>query len=261
LVDKADVPRIRAFFYAKNYQPKTDVPVGYLKYFITFFKEIAFTTPENASGISCSVEVQWRLIDRNLGNFEPYSFFSSHIMSCTYKNRVIHKLSPTYDLLCTASNHLIKDPLFSFKYAIDLACLLHQSGQEIDTSIVKKIIAKFKYEGIFTAGLTVVADLLGIQMEGLDLESNPNRYLMDAVIAYPLLKKKGRMSRDYFNTLLLFDKSIISKISKMAILFFYIFLPQVEDIKQNKLTAISLPLLFLLKPFRLCYKFVWKKNT
>ncbi|EDM37171.1 hypothetical protein PBAL39_05213 [Pedobacter sp. BAL39] len=256
LVNKDDVKKIRNYFQGKRFEAKTDVPDGFLNYFLFFFKELVFKTPKDSLQINCSIEVQWKLLDRYHGDFEHYSFFAPHLQRYLYEGRELCKLSPTYELLCVGSNHLIKDHLYSFKYLIDLACLIHRNGKDIDHKLLSDSLEKFGHRGLFYGGLNAIDQLLGIRIDGLANEVAAKGFSLNSPIAFPLIKKTENLGFNGIRGALTYDDKIFSRLKRKMRILAYLLIPNTNDIKVFRLPVYLLPVMFLLKPFRLTYNLI-----
>lgn len=259
LVPINSVQKLRTYFHEQKYVAKTDVPNRYLTHFIKYFKEVTFKTPKDSLQVNCTVELQWRLLGKFVGDFENYEFFAPHLQDFNFKGLALKNLSPTYDLICIASNHLVKEPLFSFKYLIDLASIVHKSGAEIDVATVEKTMHKFGYNQIFLAGMGVCNDLLGINLEEWESAKVKNDFLLESVIAYPSLKGEQKLSFKVIKTLNNYDLSFWRRFKRKCVIIKYFFLPSIEDLNGVNAAKYSVLFLFITRPFRLLNKALYSK--
>jgi len=255
LVAPEDVKRTRLFFHKKGYEPKADFPEGYLNYVLKHFKEITFKSPKDSLHINCTVEVQWKLLDRYFGEFANYHFFSPHTEVYQYNNQSYNRLKPAYDFLCVASNHLLKEPLFSFKYAIDLACIMQKENVAINSDEIMAPIQQLGAEDLFFAGLQTVEALLGIQAHP-GQKAEYNKQLLENAIAFPPKQKEKQISFKSIEAYLAFDKSRLRKSRRKLRIFQYWLAPNIAEINDLKLPFALMPLLFIYRPFKLVWKFL-----
>lgn len=258
LVAEDKVEKIRAYFHEKQYVPKVDVPTTYLKYYVRTFKEISFKTPKDSLMVNCSVEVQWKLMVSYTGAFEGFHFFAPHVEKHQYQGQEVLRLKPTYDFLCIASNHLIKESLMSFKYLIDMACIIQKNGGALDGLVISNTIKKFFYVDVFYAGLATIYDILGVQLNRDNWPSiatkKNNQILLDTAIGFLKSRPKSGSVFKTISSLLKYDVIPYFWFKRIGKILFYFLMPGNKDINTFKFPTILLPILFLLRPFMLLYR-------
>jgi hypothetical protein len=255
LIAEKDLEVIEDYFIINGYQPLTNVPKPYLKYYRKLFKDIVY----RHKGINTSVEMHWRLMERFSGSYPVYDFFIPHLSPFQSGDFSLHKLTPTYDFLAVASNHFMKDMYIKFKYMIDIACIISKETAGLDTETIFLCAKKFSFEKRLRTGLELVDQLLGVKF------NFDEPYKIPVELLKVPLRAKLYLPRLYINepkfikyTLPLQD-NFIGQVKFLSRCLFYFFMPTYADINQLKLPGYFLPLLILLRPFRLLYEAVRKR--
>jgi hypothetical protein len=249
LVNKDDVEAIRKYLYEQHYTPQTDVPDDYISYMKLFHKDISFRTPPDALQISCSVEIQWRLVDRFDGRYPAYSFFADHLTDVAIGSKTIRALDPTYDFICVCSNHVFKEHFNKFKYVLDIACMIAQSNGEIDRQTVANVIENYRLTKFFNRSFGVLYDLLGIAYDNPPVENTNDEEALNDALAFPL---KRKLNRD--QTIYDLQTGTKDKIKLTATRLLFLVLPNYTDIATFRLPFKGLPLLIVARLFRLLFK-------
>lgn len=254
-VDKADVKEIRSYFHRHGYMVKEDVPDDFLNYFLLFYRDISFKTPPDALDISCTVEIQWRLVDGFVGNYAGFDFFSKHLEDVDAGGSKIPGLSTTDDFLCVISNHFFKEHLNRFKYVVDIACLLSLKQAEIDKAVVAEMVRRYRFSNFFNDSVQCIDDLLGVKYTGGDKCSRHYATILNNAVTYPVgrNKKNDRVVFDLQN-------SFADKMLLIARRLLYFMSPNYNDIAAFKGSALFLPFLFIAKPVRLVLNSFSKKK-
>ncbi|GAB2686615.1 hypothetical protein GCM10027037_05740 [Mucilaginibacter koreensis] len=246
LVKVDDVCRIRSYLKQNGYKPKFDAADKYLPYLIENYKELSFTPPLHTSGLNCSVEIQWRLLESYFGNFPDYNFFAKALRWQTEPDEI--GLTETYDFICTASHHLIKEPLWKFKYLIDLACMIQTAGNRYTWDVITGIFKTYGYEKFLYSGLTALSEILGINFSCKTY--SPTLYQLFLIEKYP-----QNYNRSYLQLLKVINshQTFSQSLNFNTKALLSIFKPNLNDLKLN-LPAWAVPLLVLTKPFRILYE-------
>ena len=247
LIDKKDALFIENYCKTKSYSGLTTIPTNYLNYHQRFFKDLVYLVPS----IKSSLEIHWRLLDRFSGKFPTYNFFIPHMQPYQKDDLKIDKLLPTYDFLIMASNHYVKDLSIKFKSLIDMACIVTQKGDLIDSNVIKSCAKKFEFEKRLNLGLDLLDDILGINF----LVSSRER-LSAEQLRMPLSVKLPRLYIDEPNFIRLSLKlqdNFFCKIKFLCRCFAYYLLPTYTDINESRASNYGLPILFLMRPFRIVY--------
>lgn len=260
LVSQDDVKAIEDFLIKENYNPITTVPRSYLPYYRTFFKDIVYNKQEN---VNASIEMHWRLMDRFSGDYPSYDFFSPHLVLYQAQGMSIQKLAPSYDFLAVVSNHLVKDMGIKFKYLIDLACIIIKERESLDTTVIFNCAKRYGFEKKLSVGLDLVTLLLGITLiERAETITLPEE-LLKTPLEYPI-----HLPRLYINEVRFIKRSLQLQDNLWQQMKFltrctlYVFLPTYADINELKLPVYFLPVLIVIRPFRLLYQAIKsKKNT
>ncbi|WP_462267595.1 nucleotidyltransferase family protein [Mucilaginibacter sp.] len=246
LVDKGSVERIRSHLYQLGYRSKFDAADRYLSYLISHHKELSFRPPPHPSGLNCSVEIQWQLLEHYFDPFPDFSFFAPQLAEhLSDKNT---GLSPTHDFICTASHHLIKEPLWKFKNLVDLACMIQAADEQLNWPFIHQVFKKYGYAGFLFSGLTALSEVLGIAQGHLQFPQA--RYS---------LFKAGRYSNQWQDYMQLWriigaHQSPGQRVRFNTKALYGLLQPNLNDLKLARLPAWAVPLLIPLKPFRLMYE-------
>ncbi|MCJ8209200.1 nucleotidyltransferase family protein [Mucilaginibacter sp. RS28] len=253
LVSQRDVIKAIEYFKEHNYHHKYDIPTKYLGYVMKNCRDLSFKTPGHFSGLSCSVEIQWSLVESHFNAFPGYDFFSGN-----FKKRDgtdVPGLNETYDFICVSSHHLLKEPLFKFKYLVDLACIVNTAGERLDFEKIEDLYLKLGYERFLYAGSAALTDILGIQFG-----TSPQ---VEAFYAIFLADKNAHLPM--VNRLQLFKTFIKNQSLRQNFVFMIkvirsVARPNISDLLLN-LPPRLVPLLFIIRPVRLMNKYIIKLLT
>ncbi|TDG37683.1 hypothetical protein EZJ43_00895 [Pedobacter changchengzhani] len=254
IVAEKDVIRVRKFLLNHGFTSYTDVDDRYLNHFIKYFKEITFKSPVDRLNVNCTVEIKWLLLGKFLGTYENFDFFKDHLIPFKVGELEFKKLSPTYDFMAVASNHLIKEPLHAFKYVIDLGAILHKCPNDVDADLVLKTMDKHGYQQLFLAGMTVCDDLLGINLPQWREKSIQDEILFNRPLAYPRLRGAEKLSLQILETINRFDSNKWRRMKRKFVVLYYYFIPSMLDFDLLKPSPFSLLFLYVIRPFRLLKK-------
>lgn len=259
LIHRDDVPRIQQYFLNRKYDTNANVPKEYLSYFIRHFRDITFQTPGDKLNLWCTVELQWKLMLDHISDYPDFDFFITHLKKETINGNSIAKLETTYDFLAIVSNHFIKEQLCSFKYIIDIGCILKGKRDSIDWSIVENLMKKIEGKKIFFSGMKTVSDLLGIKLPIDDLGKGDNQRLIKNSLKFSLNKSSNTPIHflAYSKSVLAYKDSIKGKTFFILKTFFASTIPNITDINTFRLGHFWLPVLFILRPIRLIKKFLF----
>jgi hypothetical protein len=258
LISKRDIKTVEDYFISQQYEARSTVPRPYLNYYSKFFKDIVYY---NEKVIAASIEMHWRLVDRYAGNYPVYDFFAPHLTTVPVGGLTIDKLSPTYDFLAVASNHFVKDMGIKFKYVVDIACIISRERDLLDLDVIIGCARRYGFEKKLGVGLQLVDDLLGIELIGHRQQPLPNE-LLKTPLQYPI-----HLTRLYINEPAFLKRSLIlqdnvwNKCKFMLRCFLYAFLPTYADINKLKMPIYFLPVLIIIRPFRLIYQLIRLKKA
>ncbi|MBS7563851.1 nucleotidyltransferase family protein [Mucilaginibacter sp. Bleaf8] len=250
LVDTVNVATIEDWLINNHYKGITTVPRPFLGYYKEFFKDIVYHKP----GTPSAVELHWRLLDKFSGQYPAYRFFSAGLVPYRTGSFAIQKLAPTYDFLAVASNHFVKDMSIKFKYLIDMACLIQKEAASLDTKLILSTAKSYGFRKRLDIGLHLVNDILGI-----NFTTDSKIYLSKDELVAPLSVQLP-LSRFYINELPFIKRSLQlqdsawQKVKFMLRCMCYVFLPTYADINAAQLPVYLLPVLAVLRPFRLIYQ-------
>lgn len=258
LISKRAIKAIEDYFISQQFEARTAVPRPYLKYYSSFFKDIVYY---KKAVVPASIEMHWLLVDRYAGNFPRYEFFEPHLVAASIGGLTIDKLSPTYDFLAVASNHFVKDMGIKFKYLVDMACMITRKRDLLDLDIIIGCARQYGFEKKLGVGLQLVDELLGIELIGHRQQALSNQ-LLRTPLQYPI-----HLTRLYINEPAFLKRSLLlqdnawNKCKFVLRCFLYAFLPTYADINELRLPVYLLPVLIIIRPFRLLYQVLRPKKS
>ena len=257
LIDRKSVKAALRYFKAKGMPFKSGwkFPEKWLNYYQGIAKDLELKTTATNHMLACTVEIQWKLTELHMGPFVEFDFFSKGLEP--KRNPGDHneyaRLQPAYDFLCVASNHFIREPLLRFKYAVDMACLMQTAGERIDGVLIRDVLSKYQHKKIVNAALSAVDDLLGISTEQLPFDPVSDNPLLGVATAYPAVKMMD-MGNAHFPFFLDLQDSTLERWKARLRTLYYYMVPTEADIRFFNFPVGLLPLLFILRPFRLLFK-------
>ncbi|WP_143310054.1 nucleotidyltransferase family protein [Chitinophaga vietnamensis] len=256
LINKDDLPELRKCLHENGYEQRYSISAHQMGFLLRFHRELSFKAPKDRMGITCSVELQWKLLERYWGKFFEYDFFVQHLqpyMAMDGTSQV--GLAPTYDFLCVASNHLIREPLLKFKYLIDLACMIQISSSELDWEEINSRFKLYNYTAFLWSGMNALIDIVGLQLPVPGLP--PVAYHLFTATEIQIGRKA------FFNKIRLTNlkRSFLGKIkfsvkARLSILL----VPNVNDLSMTNAPAWTIPLIIPMKSFRLLYSYITRKH-
>lgn len=253
LVPGKAVELVEDYLIEQNLPASTTVKRGYLGYYQAFFKDIVYGLPN----INSSVEIHWRLMDRFTGPVPGHGFFASHLVPFTNGSFSAHKLAPTYDFLIMSFNHIVKDMNTKFKYLIDAGAIISKCGGDVDMEVIGKCAKEYAFEKRLATGLGLLNDLLGIEFPGAATN------LPEDILKMPLAADLPRLyitEPRFIKLSLAMQDNWVQQIKFLGRCLPYFFLPTYEDINRLKLPAYFLPLLIIIRPFRIAYQALSQKR-
>jgi hypothetical protein len=201
-----------------------------------------------------NVEIHWSLLNRFAGKFPSYAFFKPHAISYKTAYGEYTTLAPSYEFLATISNHLVKDMSTRFKYMIDLSCMLSQYPDLLDDPVILETAEKYGFKKKLKNGLSLINSLIGVKIPNNYL-ADLNREDMSVPLAYPRAINKFQFNDiGFIKRSLALQDSFKNKVRLLLSCFSYLFIPSYLDINAYPLPAVFLPLLFILRPFRLAFQ-------
>ncbi|MBB6499299.1 nucleotidyltransferase family protein [Pedobacter cryoconitis] len=255
LVSKDDVLRLRKCLHENGYESRYDISEHQMDFVKRFHRELCFKSPKSKLGISCSVETQWKLLESYFDEFPQYEFFVQHLQSYTAidgSSRVC--LTPTYDFLCIASHHLIREPLVRFKYLIDLACLVQTSENQLDWEEVKSYFKLYNFSSFLWSGMNALEEITGLQLPVADIPS----------VSYDLFTAtEDRTGRSLFfrkMKLITVKQNLLAKMKLSLKMRLSILVPNLKDLSMTTAPAWTIPLIIPMKSLRFLYTYLTKKN-
>lgn len=251
LVSKEDIEKAIRYLEEQNYRDKYKIPRKYLEYVLDNYRDLSFNTPVHSVKPSCSVEIQWSLVDTYFNTFPGYDFFSDKLKKSDGDDAL--GLTETYDFICVSSHHLLKEPLFKLKYLIDLACMVNTAGERLNFEEIENLYLKLGYERFLYAGSTALSDILGIQFGAAP----------KVEAFYTIFLADKHAHRPIFNRLQLYrivrkNQSIRENIKFIVRLMGTFLRPNINDLLLN-FPLHLMPLLFIVRPFRLMNKYIIKR--
>lgn len=255
LVDVKDVSQIKLMLENLGYICYTDVPKSYLSYIFVYAKDLCFYSKMDDLGFQFSIEIHWKLLEPSNGNFASYDYLKKNISKRKFGMYVVPELNETSNFLAYYSHHCIQDPLFKLKYLIDLGLMLQNTNRNINWVEVKKVLKEFMQENKFSACINTIEDVIGIKFDNFQIQKINHKVLLDSVLAYPITQHYGKQ---YFSLLLNFQVNFFEKLKTLLRFVFYSLFPTTGDINTFKLPRRAFPLLLLLRPFRIIWKYIFK---
>jgi hypothetical protein len=252
IVSKKDVKIVEDYFVKQDYIAVTTVPRPFLNYYTTFFKDIVYKQPDTA----ICIEMHWRLMERFYGHYPSYNFFSKHLVPYRVAGLSADKLSPTYDFLAVVSNHFVKDMGIRFKYFIDIACIISQERDSLDTATIFSCSRRYGFKKKLDAGLELTEQLLGVELIKRDRVALSSTF-WKTTIQYPIYLPRLYINEAKFiKRSLQLQDSILNRLKFLLRCLFYVFIPTYVDINEFKLPIYLMPLLFVIRPIRLLYRVI-----
>lgn len=246
---KNSVRTIRQYFHDTGLVPNEDVPDGFLNYLLFFYRDISFKAPYRGLQRDYTVEIQWKLIDGFVGKYPDFEWFSKHLRNGSSAERSWPGLEVTFDFICLISNHFFKEHLNRFKYLVDIGCVLATHGDKMDRAAVAAVVEKYHYRNFFNEAVQCLDEILGIKYDETTMAATSSKILQDNLLSYPVKKSE---KNDY--VIFALQESFLRKVILLMRRCKYYILPNYNDISAFKMDAAFLPLLFLIKPFRLLRK-------
>jgi len=252
LISPKDIAVIEDYLIACHYLPKHTVPRSFLSFYTHWFKDLVYTVPAGKASKGFSVEMHWRLTDRFAGTMPDYDFF--------YHNNSLNTTEK--DFLLTSINHFAKDLFCKFKYCIDIAAIIQTKGNELNYERLLQTAARYGFEKRMLIGLGMVNDLLGISL-GVN-----NARLKDAIATYRIkalqqpvyIRQHYILNRQFLIHAFLLQDTLSRKTAFVLKCLLYVFIPTELDLKNYRLPAYTLPLLFIVRPFRLLQDLLFKRQ-
>ena len=262
LVSPQDVEAIEDHFIANGYAAKQTVPRSYLWFQKKFFKEIVYDTPADKNGDTYSIEIHWTLTDRHAGSFPGYSFFAPHTQPHRIAALSMHKLQPAYDFLVVASNHFVKDMFVRFRYITDIAGLLKRYNGVPDPELLLSVGRQYHCTKKLLTGLSIVEQLIGIPSRGPGVPQQVPASFLATPLRYPVLLPRLQFDeKKFLKRSLELQDNAWQKCRFLLRCFLYIFIPTYVDINKFRLPGYFLPLLIVLRPFRLLFEKIRPRKT
>lgn len=247
LVKEDEAELIEQHLIEQGFKPKTTVPSAYKKYFRRNFKDLSYSAPALTKTTGYSVEMHWRLLNAHYGKYETFDFFAKGITRKKIAGLPFTSLTPHYDFLAVASNHFIKDLATRFKYIIDIACLLHTNGSEVNVAELKAIIRKHGFEKRMEHGLFLVDALLGLEIPGFEFQYSFSEKDLHNTLEHSLIKIKIS-SGAFMNRSLHLQDTNFHKIRFLLRCIYNYTLPMANDIPPG--TSYPIPLLMIIRLYR-----------
>ncbi len=255
LVNKADLPLLRKYLYENGYEPKINISEHQIKFILRYYRELSYKSPQNRIGITCSVELQWKLLDYFYGQCWEYDQFVQNLQSFTATDgTVLVGLTPTYDFLCVASHHLIREPLMKFKYLIDLACIVQSSPGELDWNEVNLQFEKYKFSALLWSGINALEDIIGLQLPATNTPAAAYKLFTatENRSGLELYVRRRRLSD--------LNRTFKEKIEFYLRAQLFRLIPNLNDLSRTTLPAWTIPLIIPVKSFRYLYRNAIKKR-
>ena len=250
IANQEDLAKIEDYLIGRDYLIQEGVPRRYLAFYSRFFKDMVYRIPK----YDCNIEIHWSLLNRFAGKFPAYAFFKPHTIQYKTVYGEYTILPPSYEFLATVSNHLVKDMSTRFKYLIDLACMLSKYPDLLNDPIIMETAENYGFKKKLKKGLSLIDSLVGVRIPG-DYLSDLSREDLSIPLAYPIAIDKFQFNNfSFLKRSLALQDSFKNKVRLLLSCFSYFFIPSYLDINAYRLPAFFLPLLFILRPFRLAFQ-------
>ncbi|WP_017258238.1 nucleotidyltransferase family protein [Pedobacter arcticus] len=253
LIKKDDLSKLRECLLSNDFISTYDVSehqIGFLK---KYQRELSLKSPKDKLGINCSVELQWKLVENYFGKFYEYDFLAKHLTHDS-NGTISMALSPTYDFLCIASHHLIREPLLKFKYLIDLACIIDKSGKNLNWEEIAAGFKRYKFSPFLWSGVNALEEIVGIK---IPLSEKP-------AIKYHLFSfMKAKNDREnLFKKIKLIGLKLdfTERIKFKVKAYSWLLVPNTNDLSLTDKPAWAIPLIIPTKSFKLFYSFLFNKR-
>jgi hypothetical protein len=255
LVRKEDVPQLMECLYENGYKSKFNISAHQMGFVMQFHREISFQSPGNRLGISCSVELQWKLLEDYFGQFHQHDFFVQHLQSYTAIDGTSHVgLAPTYDFLAVASHHLIREPLLKFKNLIDLACMVHTSSSELDWEEICLQFKLYNFSGLLSSGMNALEEIIGLEVPVPDTPARGYHLFRATEI------RRGRNVFFKKIKLINLNRPFLEQLKFGLKASLSLLIPNLNDLSRTDAPAWTIPLIIPVKSLRFLYFYVTKKR-
>jgi len=249
LVSKEDVYKLSQYLIHNGYSTDYNIAKHQMGAVIHFHRELSFKSTKNKMGISCSVELQWKLIEEYFGVFQQHNFFVKHMQSYTTTSGAQRMgLRPTYDFIAVASHHLIREPLLRFKYLIDLGCIVQNGNSELDWDEIQRQFKKGSYSNFLSSGTNALTEILGLVV--------PKS--VNTKVAYHLFTSstlRGGLKHLYRKVGLINLKlSLIDKIRFDVNIGISFLVPSLKELSKPFVNGWTIPFIILLKIIKFPFK-------
>ncbi|RAJ76675.1 putative nucleotidyltransferase-like protein [Chitinophaga dinghuensis] len=255
LVNKSDLPLLRKYLYENGYEPKINISEHQIKFILRYFRELSYKSPKNKIGVTCSVELQWKLLDYYYGPCWEYDQFVQNLQSFSAADGTVHVgLTPTYDFLCVASHHLIREPLMKYKYLIDLACIVKSSPGQLDWNEVNLQFEKYKFSALLWSGMNALEDIIGLQLPSNNIPVAAYKLFTatetrSGLEVYSRRRRLSNLNRTFKEKIEFYLKTQLFRL-----------IPNLNDLSRTTLPVWTIPLIIPVKSCRVLYLYVTKKR-
>lgn len=256
LVSKDDIDQLRAYLEDNGLTPKFAVSAHQMDFVIRFHRELAYAGPRNKIGISCSVEIKWKLLENYFHKSYDYEFFVKHLETYTSTDgSSLQVLTPTYNFIAVSYHHLIKEPLLKFKYLVDLACIIQTSAKQLDWKIIDSHFKENNFSPFLGSGINALQDIIGFEHSSV-LEAQPIPYHLFTVRKYRSVQQYYYMRCKLVNAKL----SLSHKLRHSFKVYLALFVPNLKDLSQTKAPSWTIPMITPVKCVRFFYQHIVKKK-
>lgn len=255
LINKDELLQLKRYLNENGYEPKYNISGHQIGFILRFHREFPFKSPKDRMGITCSVELKWRLLERYFGKFHQHDFFVQHLQSYTAIEGTSYVgLTPTYDFLCVASNHLIREPLMKFKYLIDLASIVQNSRGQLDWEAISLHFKLYDFSPFLWSGMNAIAEITGLQLP----VSNTPKMTYHLFTATEI--RTGRSI--FFNRIRIanLQRSFLGKVKFSLKARLFLLIPNLNDLSRTDAPAWTIPFIVPAKSLRFLYSYIAKKR-
>ncbi|MGN7824380.1 nucleotidyltransferase family protein [Chitinophaga sp. 22536] len=253
LISEKDLRPLRKYLFDNGFTSFFNVSDHQIGYALRFHRELSFRSPKDKMGISCSVELQWKLLADYVGPFLRYDFFVQHMQSYTAIDGTAQVgLEPTYDFLCVASHHLVKEALMRFKYVIDLAAMVHTSGSQLDWNEINRQFKLYHFSNFLWSGLRVLEEIVGLQVPDVP------------VVPYHLFAATDlRSGRAFYLALVKhtnLKRSLPDSIKFSLKAWLSLLVPNYKDLSSSEAPVWTIPFITPVKSFKFIYAYITRQR-
>ncbi len=244
LIDKKDFRLLMKLLLDNGYRLYYEIKEHQLGFVLRFMRELAFRSPENRWGISCNVELKWKLVEDFWGKFQGHAYFASHLQRYVADDgTLLAELPPTYDFLCVSVHHLVRESLLKFKYLVDLACIAQAAPGEMDWAEIQAQYAAHGFAPHLWSGINAMQEIIGLSVPVAGVPATH----------YRLFAKTGNRNRSVLMNKIAHANAKVALRARIRTNLrggLQLFVPNLQDIALSNGPAWTIPFLVVKKIYR-----------